>query len=185
MKNILPVILFVAMLLIGACSVSKTQEQKDVTAQNMRNSSKGLFTDDEAAFLVLAADARKMGILQGKVGQGRASTTALKDYGSMLIKDQSMLLDEIEKLAAKKNIMLLDNLSAKRSNGLEMLKGKEDGKPFDKEFMKMTCIDHERDVKEFEKAKKFSDPDFVAFATQYLPTIEKHLATVKKLQANY
>jgi putative membrane protein len=57
------------------------------------------------------------------------------------------------------------------------------GDAFDREYINMMVKDHEKDVKEFEKAStKAKDPDVRAFATNTLPTLREHLQQVRDIQ---
>jgi putative membrane protein len=58
------------------------------------------------------------------------------------------------------------------------------GDAFDREYVKMMVKDHEKDVKEFEKAStKAQDPDVRAFAAKTLPTLRDHLQQVRDIQS--
>lgn len=57
------------------------------------------------------------------------------------------------------------------------------GDAFDREYINMMVKDHEKDVKEFEKAStKAKDPDVRAFAAKTLPTLREHLQQVRDIQ---
>ena len=58
------------------------------------------------------------------------------------------------------------------------------GDAFDREYINMMVKDHEKDVKEFEKAStKAKDPDVRAFAAKTLPTLREHLQQVRDIQS--
>jgi len=57
------------------------------------------------------------------------------------------------------------------------------GDAFDREYMDMMVKDHEKDVKEFERAStKAKDPDVRAFAAKTLPTLRDHLQQARDIQ---
>jgi putative membrane protein len=57
------------------------------------------------------------------------------------------------------------------------------GDAFDREYINMMVKDHEKDVKEFEKAStQAKDPDVRAFAAKTLPTLREHLQQVRDIQ---
>jgi putative membrane protein len=59
------------------------------------------------------------------------------------------------------------------------------GTDFDRDFVKMAVNDHEKDIKEFEKASKdLDDADLKAFATKMVPKLQEHLSQAKSLQAS-
>lgn len=73
--------------------------------------------------------------------------------------------------------MLKDEKSMNKLSGLT-------GDAFDREYISMMVKDHEKDVKEFEKAStKAKDPDVRAFAEKTLPTLREHLQQVRDIQS--
>ena len=57
------------------------------------------------------------------------------------------------------------------------------GDAFDREYMNQMVKDHEKDVKEFERAStKAKDPDVRAFAAKTLPTLREHLQQARDIQ---
>lgn len=161
------------------------QEQdavKKANEVNNKNSDKGLLDEDVAEFLVKSADARMMDSQEGKLATQKGTTASIRKYGKWMMKDQSILLKEIKKLAAKRKIALPKSISDKKENGRENLAEKS-GNDFDEKFIKMMIIDHERDIKLFEKAVEFDDIQVSAFARKYLPTIQAHLVKIKNIRA--
>jgi putative membrane protein len=137
--------------------------------------------DDAPTFIVNMADARLMDREEGRLAAGYGSTQEIRDYGTLMVKDQETLYAELKQLAASKNITLPGSISEKKSKALEKL-GTFRGKKFDRKFLKMMKIDHKRDVRRFEKATAFDDAATKAFAQKYLSMIQRHLEAVKKLQ---
>ncbi len=58
----------------------------------------------------------------------------------------------------------------------------ENGREFDRTFIKMIIVDHERDLKLFKKAAEYNDPEVSAFAKRYLPLIQSDLQKIKKIK---
>ena len=181
MKIISTVAIFLSLIALGCQTTKPNAEQKRVAAQNEAKEEKGLIDEKIVDFLVTAADARVMDTEEGKQGAAKGTTAEIRNYGMLMEKDQPMLLAQIKQLAQKHSVTLLQTLSAKRQDALADLKSETGGK-FDKLFVKMMTIDHERDVKEFKEASKFSDPEVSQFAAKYLPMIQSHLDKVKDLK---
>jgi len=60
---------------------------------------------------------------------------------------------------------------------------KKEGAAFDKAYMSMMVKDHEKDVKEFEKAAEtLKDTDLRTWASKTLPTLQQHLNMIKEIQ---
>ncbi|MGK4568480.1 DUF4142 domain-containing protein [Flavobacterium sp. 3HN19-14] len=141
------------------------------------------FENDKAVekFLREMADARMMDTQEGQLAAERGTTKAIRDYGAYMVKDEAILMMELNKVAAAKNITLPKAISNEKSKALDKLKEKT-GTDFDKKFIKMITIDHKRDVRKFTKAAEFDDAEVSAFATKYLPTIQMHLEGSKKIK---
>ncbi|MBL0744990.1 DUF4142 domain-containing protein [Chryseolinea lacunae] len=138
---------------------------------------------DEVAekFLTTAIEARIMDLEQGRAAQQRSATDAVKDYGTLMLRDQNIMLNELRAIAASKHITLPEAPDAKQQEALATLQ-QQDGKAFDKKFIKMMIIDHKRDVRKFRKATHSNDVDVKAFAVKYLPVVEAHLDYIQKLK---
>lgn len=132
-------------------------------------------------FLMEAAEARMMDLEEGKIAQQRSTSKNLKEYGTLMVKDQSEMLLELKKIAQQKNISLPQTLSEGKAEGLADLK-EVHGKSFDKKFIKMMIIDHKRDIKKFENAAASKDADIQVFATKYLPVLQEHLDRIRSLK---
>ncbi|HKZ38962.1 MAG TPA: DUF4142 domain-containing protein [Chryseolinea sp.] len=132
-------------------------------------------------FIIESVDARLMDLEEGKVAMQRSTSKKLKEYGDLMMKDQSRMLDELKIIAERKQVKLPSNLSQEKAEGLADLK-KEHGESFDKKFIKMMILDHKRDVRKFEKATKSNDADIKLFATKYLPVVQSHLEKIRTLK---
>ena len=62
---------------------------------------------------------------------------------------------------------------------------KKSGADFDKAYVKYMLSDHKSDVSDFQKeAKSGKDGDVQAFASQTLPTLQKHLDMIANIDKN-
>ncbi|HEY5750219.1 MAG TPA: DUF4142 domain-containing protein [Chryseolinea sp.] len=132
-------------------------------------------------FLTKTAESRIMDFEEGKTAQQKSTVDAIKDYGSLMVRDQSNMLTDLRALAAVKHITLPDTPDEHQQKALADLQ-QEEGSSFDKKFIKMMIIDHKRDVKKFKKAAQSHDLEVRAFALKYLPVVESHLDDVQKLK---
>ena len=154
------------LLLFSFCKVNKNEDEKELNR-----------------FIVEAIDARLMDREEGKLAVLKGTTSTIKDYGNKMVKDQTLLLEELKKLAKEKNIEFPTTITEKKSKNLEKL-GLKSGTDFDKKFLNMIKIDHKRDVKEFKNASEYSDVVVNKFAIKYLPMIKMHLQEVKQIIKN-
>jgi putative membrane protein len=169
--------LFAILLMMAIRCTSDQDSVKQAQEQN-KNSA---IDKDISKFMTEAADARMMDIEEGKLAQEKGTTEAVKQYGQLMVQDQTKMLKELRVLAASKNIILPNTLSIKKSKGLQDLKEAK-GVEFDDMFIKMIKLDHERDVDEFDDATDFEDRDVKKYATNYLPIVQSHLDKVKQLE---
>jgi putative membrane protein len=134
-----------------------------------------------ATFLKEMVEARLMDLEQGKTASQRATYRTLKDYGSLMVKDQEKMLGELKEMAAQKNISIPTELGPEKANALNELR-EVHGKSFDKKFIKMMIVEHKRDVRKLETATESTDADLQVFATKYLPVVQTHLDKIKALK---
>lgn len=137
--------------------------------------------DHVAAFIIQAADSRLMDIEQGKLARERGTRKEIREYGDKMIQDQTRLLKELQILAEKKNVKLPKSLSNRKSHGLNELR-REEGRFFDKQFLRMMMSGHRRDLRQFQIAKEFNDTEVRNFALNSLPLIESHLTSIEQIK---
>ena len=133
---------------------------------------------EESDFILKAADARMMGILEGKAALKKGSTQRIRAYGNLMVKDQGIMLSALKQLSQSLAIDLPDTISKDKQDGLKDLLKLESNK-FDRKFVRMMKIDHRRDTRLFADAKEFKNTKIKEYATRYLPLVESHLEKVK------
>lgn len=161
----------------SACNSSEQDSVKQAQEQNQNSA----IDKDISEFMTEAADARMMEIEYGKLAMEKGTTPAIKQYGQLMITEQTKMLQDLRILAASKNIILPNRLSDKKADALEDLKEKS-GVEFDDEFMENLKKDHKRDVDEFDDATDFADRDVKKFAETYLPVVESHLEKIREIE---
>jgi len=149
--------------------------------KNEEKADKDLVNKDAAEFLVKAAEGRMMNINEGKLAVLKGTTSEVRNYAQLIVKDQTTILDEIKKIADERNITLPDGVSDKKREG-QMELSEEAGRDFDEKFIKMMHSDLEDDIKLFEKAVDIKDPGITTFAKEYLPLIQSHLQELELLK---
>jgi len=173
---------FVVTLFFAGCQTSKQQDSVDhADSLNEDRAKKYLLDEPSADFLVKIADARLMGIKEGQAAEVKGTTSEIRAYGKLMVKDQKRLLSVIKTLAVHKKIQLPQHISADKEDGLKDLLAKE-GEDFDKKFVKMMRIDHERDIRLFKDASDLKDDEIRAFAMKYQPLIEEHLDKLNEIK---
>ncbi len=184
MKKLFLVLLPVLSLTISACSGSKSVRTDSVEiadSVNQTRSGEPGYNKASAGFLVDAADARMMGMKEGREAVKKGTSPEIRNYGRLMVKDQTALLSQIRKLAAAEKITLPTQISNSKKEGFSQL-AELSGEDFDRRFIKMMIIDHERDVKEFKDAQSTSNKAIASFATAKLPVIQTHLDKINAIR---
>ncbi len=171
---------------MSACASGKPPEEPDsVTVAKQVNKAKAAAISEPAAkFLVEMVDARLMDFEEGQLAARRGSTPAIRDYGRLMMRDQTRLLSRLELLALKAQVTVPAVISDDKRDGLNDLID-SDRDSFDKRFISSIHIDHKRDVGEFTKAAKFPDAMIAEFARQELPLIQSHLDGIEMIKKTY
>lgn len=142
---------------------------------------KGMVEKADKSFVTKAANGGMMEVALGQIATKNASSQQVKDFGQMMVTDHGKANDELKSLAASKNIKIPAKMGAKQNQKVDKF-SKMTGAEFDKKYMQAMVKDHEKDVKNFQKAsKEAKDPEIKAWAAKTLPTLEKHLQQAKDL----
>jgi len=183
-KIILAIAVYAAIMVMIFHSVAvdaQSLASTNAIAVNENGSGISLVEDEVADFLIKSADARMMDAQVGLLAIEKGSNSTIRDFGQRMMNDHSVLLEKIKKLAIQRNISLPDQISSRKVDFHRNLSD-ENGREFDRTFIKMIIADHERDLKLFKKAAEYNDPDVSAFAKRYLPLIQSDLQKIKKIK---
>jgi len=161
-------------------------ETSGTTSTTSTGSSGGTVSSLDPAdkdFVMKAAQGGMAEVMLGQMASSKATNADVKNFGNRMVSDHGKANDELKQLAQTKGMALpadADKESKEMSDKLSKLSGKD----FDKEYISGMVEDHEKDVKEFEKASKDAkDPDLKAWAAKTLPTLQDHLKMAKDTKA--
>ena len=161
-------------LTLPSCNNSKPEDTKEV-AEEHNDAKFSNAKEDDAKFLVNAAEIHVKSIELGKLAQTRGTTTHTKELGKLMETGHAQALSDLKLLAAKKQITIPTTLT---DNGISANKKLMDikGSKFDKEYADMMVGGHKDAITTFEKASTIAqDADIRNWATSMLPTLRKHL----------
>jgi len=137
---------------------------------------------DDQEFATKAAQGNMAEVSLGQMAAQKGTAADVKTFGNRMVNDHGKALDELKQLAANKGITLPADVSPAQKADADKL-SKKSGKDFDKSYADTMADDHEKDVKEFEKASKDAkDPDLKAWAAKTLPVIQDHLKMAKDMK---
>lgn len=133
----------------------------------------------DETFAMKAADGGMAEVQLGELAEKNGESQMVKDFGKRMVADHSKANKELKSIAAKKNIMLPEKISAEHQMKVDKL-SKLKGAEFDKAYMKEMKKDHQKDIAEFSRAsKELKDPDLKQFAEQTLPVLKGHMEMLK------
>jgi putative membrane protein len=167
---------FATLLLLVSCTNNQgTEDSKDVAEE--RNDAK--FDDNkqqqDAQFLVNAAEINLEEIQLGQLAQQKGTVTHVKELGKMMEDAHTKSLRDLTALAAKKRITIP---TSSTDNGRDLYQklNEKSGKDFDKAYADMMVNRHKDAIAAFEDAATDShDADIKNWATTTLPTLRTHM----------
>lgn len=151
-------------------------------ANSVANSMSSMTTPAPESFLTDVIEGGNTEVALGKLAETQSKNADIKKFGQMLVTDHSKANQEAAALVKKLNFNEPTGMGSHQST-YDKLKGLT-GDDFDKEFVEDMVSDHEKDISTFQKESENStNADVKAFAAKTLPVLQKHLDTVKGIQA--
>ena len=169
---------FVVILTITISSCTKNDKLEKVN-------NKYVLTKDteviEAYFFVAAAGITKSIISKSQLAEYKSVHNATKIVSSKIENSQNLLLQEINKIAIKKLIIINEvNTSVKNKDLYELTKRDVD---FDNVYLNSVVKSLSEMIKLFESiAKETNDPTVLKFVAHYLPKQYEFLRETKKIK---
>lgn len=160
-----------AMLMVMALATASWAQQ---TSPGARPSASRTASGDHT-FAMKAGQANLAEIELGKLALQKSTTDDVKKFAQMMVDDHGKALDELKRIAEKKNITLPTELDAKHKTLSDRL-SKLSGAEFDREYMQAMVDGHKEVASELRKeSQSGSDPELKEWAAKTLPTVEAHL----------
>jgi len=149
-------------------------------ANAVSNAASALTVDSPDDFMATAARSGMAEVEMGKLAAQKATDPEVKKFGQTMVTEHTAANNELKTLAGKKNVTLPTDLGTHQSD-LDTLKNAS-GADFDRSYVKLMVNEHENDVEAFQaQADKSADPDVKAFAAKTLPTLKKHLESIRTI----
>lgn len=175
--NTYPLALSALLFTAVSCNDASKNETDSKEAAQEQNEQKFDDTnlEDDAKFVVKAADGGLLEVQLGKLAATNASSNAVKEFAKSMVDDHSKANEELKALAAKKNITIPEVLSDDSQKEYNKLAEKT-GKDFDEAYSDFMVKDHKKDIDAFKKeADKGKDPEIKGWASDKVPVLEHHL----------
>ena len=176
--------LLIAILMLSSCMESKLVDSKVIARD--KNEQKFDKTDKEqdAKFLVDAAEMNLEEISLGKLAQQKGSMVQVIQLGKSMEESHTKMLNDLTGLAKRENISIPTSPTEDGQEAYNKLNKKSDNE-FAKEYSDMMVSHHKNAVQLFEKASnECSDSDIKAWAVSYIPTLKSHLEMAQECQKN-
>ena len=181
MKKLLILAVFSVMAL-SACNSKKAEDSKEVAEEQNEAKFDTTKMEDDAERAIDIADGGMLEVKLGELAQTNGVAKRVKDYGMMMTKDHGMANSDFEKIAEKHNISLPTVLSDKSQKTYDKLAGLK-GADFDKEYVSTMVDGHEDTLEVLKKeSEDGKNADMKAFAMKIIPTVEKHLESIKAMK---
>ena len=159
---------------LPSCNNEKPKDTKEV-AEEHNDAKFDNAKEEDAKFLVSAAEINLEEIQLGQLAQTRGTTSHVKELGKMMETEHTKALADLQTLAVKKQITIPTTLT---ENGMDANKKLLDakGSKFDKEYADMMVSGHKDAIDKFQKASTDAqDTDIRNWATAMLPALRIHL----------
>jgi putative membrane protein len=164
----------------GGTSGSSTQTSSTPSAKADAGTKEKLSHADKE-FIEDAAKGGMFEVQSGKLAEQKAKDEAVKSFAQRIVQDHTKANDELQQIAQAKGVKMPDKEKWMQRHEMSKLQ-KLTGADFDREYAQHSVKDHEKDIKDFEKAaSKVKDPDLKAWAEKQLPVLREHLAMAQKL----
>jgi putative membrane protein len=137
----------------------------------------------DKAFAMKAAQGGMAEVQMGKLAADKANDADLKAFGQRMVDDHGKANDQLKAIDQKIGLTPPEGISAKEQAAYDRL-SRLSGPVFDKTYVKEMLMDHQEDIREFQKeANSGGNPDLKSFASETLPTLQSHLDSIKSIQS--
>lgn len=170
------VMTFIASLfVIVSCSTNETAENpKEVAEKQNDIEFDTQARENDAQFLVNAAEMNMEEIRLGQLAQQKGQSTEVKELGKIMEESHSKSLQDLTALAKSKNVTIPTSPTENAQESYRKLNEKSTD-DFDEAYADLMVNEHKDAIEAFEKASKdCQDPDIKNWATSSLPDLRKH-----------
>ena len=132
-------------------------------------------------FIKEAIEGNLAEVQMGQLAQKNGASSEAKNFGQMLVTDHGQANTKATSVASSLNVTPPSEPNAKQKKEYDKM-SKLTGAAFDKAFAQHMVADHKKDIAAFQKETKSKNQTVAGFASETLPTLQKHLQTAQSLQ---
>lgn len=163
----------------GTTTGSTYGSDRTTTASGTTTGSARLSWSDRR-FVTKAADGGHDEIQLAQLAAQRATNTEVRSFAQKIVDDHTKVNSELMSIASQKNVKV--DKDDDKDRAYKRL-SKKTGSEFDQEFVEHMIDEHEKDIKQFEKAAKDAkDPDVRSFASKHVADLRSHLQQAESLR---
>ena len=133
------------------------------------------------AFLMKAMEGNLAEVALGKLAQQKGASEGVKNLGRQLETDHSAANQKAMTVAASMGVTPPTKPDKKHQETYEKL-SKLSGPAFDREFVQLAVSGHRKEIGEFEKEAKQPNNPVASYASETLPSLQKHLQMAQSLE---
>jgi putative membrane protein len=131
------------------------------------------------AFITKAIQGNLAEVQMGQLAQEKSQNSDVKAFGQQLVTDHNDANGKATAVAKDMGVDPPQEPSKKQKADYDKL-SKLSGDSFDKQFAKHMVADHKKDIADYKADSKKKDPT-ASYASDALPTLQKHLAMAQTL----
>ncbi|QJD98101.1 DUF4142 domain-containing protein [Mucilaginibacter robiniae] len=143
---------------------------------------KTLVDDEGAAFIKQATEAGNTEIKAANVAQAKSQNPRVISFAKMMIADHMKAGEELSKIANKKYVNTPSGPNQEHQMKIDSV-SKLSGAAFDKAYMQMMVMDHEKVVQLFSDSRNNTSAAIDNFIKENLPKMQMHLDSAKAINS--
>jgi putative membrane protein len=129
-------------------------------------------------FILAAAQGGMTEVKLGELASTNGKRDDVKEFGQLMVKDHTVINDDLKALAARKGVALPDSLDAKHQGIVDKLTALT-GSDFDNAYIAGMIKGHKADAKAFKgESAATQDADIKSFLDKSIPVVDAHLKHV-------
>jgi putative membrane protein len=144
---------------------------------------RGQLSEKDYKWVKEAAQGGMSEVKLGELARQKGTDPSVKSFGEKMVTDHTKANNELRDIVTRKGATLPAEQERHERSTFEHL-DKQSGAEFDKAYAEHMVKDHQKDIKEFQKAAQdLSDPDLKAFAQKTLPALQQHQQMAQQMQS--
>jgi putative membrane protein len=133
-------------------------------------------------FILATAQGGMTEVKLGELAARNGSRDDVKEFGQMMVKDHTIINDDLKALAAQKGVTLTETVDAKHQEKLDKMAALT-ATGFDDAYIAAMIKGHKEVAREFKaEYAATQDSDIKSFIDKSLPVVEKHLKHINAMK---